>query len=55
MGPITCLPVKSINILDCTLRNDGYYNNWNFTREIVNVILIDMVNLKIFFYNIKNA
>ena len=45
----------TIKVLDCTLRDGSYYNNWNCTREIVNVILIEMVNLKIFFYNIKNA
>ena len=28
--------LKKINILDCTLRDGGYYNNWNFSNEVVN-------------------
>ena len=28
--------VKKIQILDCTLRDGGYYNNWDFSKEIVN-------------------
>ena len=28
--------MKKINILDCTLRDGGYYNNWNFSNELVN-------------------
>ena len=27
---------KNINILDCTLRDGGYYNNWNFSKKLVN-------------------
>ena len=30
---------KKINILDCTLRDGGYYNNWNFSLSIVNKYL----------------
>ena len=26
---------KKIKILDCTLRDGGYYNNWNFEKKIV--------------------
>ena len=26
---------KSIKILDCTLRDGGYYNNWDFDTEVV--------------------
>ena len=26
-------------ILDCTLRDGGYYTNWNFSSEIVNKYL----------------
>jgi 4-hydroxy 2-oxovalerate aldolase len=25
-----------IEILDCTLRDGGYYNNWNFNYKLVN-------------------
>ena len=24
------------NLLDCTLRDGGYYNNWNFSKKLVN-------------------
>jgi len=27
---------KEINILDCTLRDGGYYNNWDFSKNLVN-------------------
>ena len=25
-----------MKILDCTLRDGGYYNNWNFSNKVVN-------------------
>ena len=25
---------KNFNLLDCTLRDGGYYNNWNFSKNI---------------------
>ena len=28
--------MKNINIIDCTLRDGGYYNNWDFSNQIVN-------------------
>ena len=28
--------MKEIKILDCTLRDGGYYNNWNFSNKVVN-------------------
>ncbi len=28
--------MNKINILDCTLRDGGYYNNWDFSKELVN-------------------
>ena len=41
-----------MKLLDCTLRDGGYYNNWNFERNLVNSYLeamkassIDMVEL----------
>jgi 4-hydroxy 2-oxovalerate aldolase len=27
--------MKKINLLDCTLRDGGYYNNWDFSRELI--------------------
>ena len=26
----------SLNLLDCTLRDGGYYNNWEFNDKLVN-------------------
>ena len=26
----------SLNLLDCTLRDGGYYNNWEFKDKLVN-------------------
>ena len=28
--------MKKLNLLDCTLRDGGYYNNWDFSKELVN-------------------
>ena len=28
--------MKNFNILDCTLRDGGYYNNWNFEIPLIN-------------------
>ena len=33
---------KKIVLLDCTLRDGGYYNNWDFPIEIVNEYLESM-------------
>ena len=38
-----------INILDCTLRDGGYYNNWDFDSEIVNKYLVSMAESNIQF------
>mgnify|MGYP001232770945 CR=1 FL=1 len=27
--------MKNFNILDCTLRDGGYYNNWNFSKNVI--------------------
>ena len=27
---------KNINLLDCTLRDGGYYNNWKFNKNLIN-------------------
>ena len=34
--------MKEIKILDCTLRDGGYYNNWDFSNEVVNDYLDTM-------------
>ena len=28
--------MKKINLLDCTLRDGGYYNNWDFSTDLIN-------------------
>ena len=38
---------KSLKILDCTLRDGGYYNNWDFEHELVKVYLKSMENASI--------
>ena len=27
--------MKKLNILDCTFRDGGYYNNWNFKKKLI--------------------
>ena len=31
--------MKNLTILDCTLRDGGYYNNWNFSKDFINEYL----------------
>ncbi len=31
--------MNKINVLDCTLRDGGYYNNWDFPKDLVNEYL----------------
>ncbi len=38
---------KNINILDCTLRDGGYYNNWNFKDNLIKSYLKLMNKLRI--------
>ena len=39
--------MKKIIHLDCTLRDGGYYTNWNFDRQLVNDYLnaLDKINV----------
>ena len=34
--------MKNIKILDCTLRDGGYYNNWDFSKDVVSDYLKTM-------------
>ena len=36
-----------INILDCTLRDGGYYNNWHFKKDLINEYLRVMDIIKV--------
>ena len=38
---------KSLKILDCTLRDGGYYNNWFFKKELVQNYLSSCAKSKI--------
>ena len=39
--------MKKLNLLDCTLRDGGYYNNWDFSPELVNNYIDTMSKSKI--------
>ena len=41
-----------IKILDCTLRDGGYYNNWDFDENLVNDYLQALDSLQIDFVEI---
>ena len=41
-----------INFLDCTLRDGGYYNNWDFEPDLIKAYLEAMDNLQIDFVEI---
>ena len=38
---------NNIKILDCTFRDGGYYNNWNFNKKIIQKYLNEVGNLNI--------
>ena len=39
--------MNNIKILDCTLRDGGYYTNWDFNESLVEEYAISMNNLPI--------
>ena len=39
--------MKEVNILDCTIRDGGYYNNWNFDIHSVRSYLNQIYKTKI--------
>jgi len=41
-----------VKLLDCTLRDGGYYNNWDFSQELIAEYLLAMDALKIDFIEI---
>jgi 4-hydroxy 2-oxovalerate aldolase len=43
---------NKIKLLDCTLRDGGYYNNWDFEKKLVEDYLLAMDDLKIDFVEI---
>ena len=44
--------LKKVNILDCTLRDGGYYNNWDFSINLINKYLDNMSKSNIQFIEI---
>ncbi|WP_435098242.1 aldolase catalytic domain-containing protein [Candidatus Pelagibacter bacterium nBUS_27] len=42
------MKINKINLLDCTLRDGGYYNNWFFEKELINEYLkvMDMIKIE---------
>lgn len=54
--------MNQFKILDCTFRDGGYYNNWNFPPEIIqkqisncSALGIDILEIGFRFLNIKNV
>lgn len=39
--------MQNINLLDCTLRDGGYYNNWSFAKNLINHYLNCLSKTKI--------
>ena len=53
--------MRNLVHIDCTLRDGGYYNNWDFSEDLINQYLkvmkflnIDFVNLDIDFQKIMD-
>ena len=43
------MTIKKLTLLDCTLRDGGYYNNWDFSKKIIEDYLKAMSAAKIEF------
>ena len=39
--------MKKVNVLDCTLRDGGYINNWEFGQKIIKGIIDNLIESKI--------
>ena len=37
----------SLNLLDCTLRDGGYYNNWDFSEKLIQNYLVNLSRTRI--------
>ena len=37
----------NLTLVDCTLRDGGYYNNWDFSPELINKYLAAMTGVKV--------
>ncbi len=43
------MTIKRLTLLDCTLRDGGYYNNWDFSKDLIEDYLKAMSSAKIEF------
>ena len=39
--------MKKINLRDCTLRDGGYYNNWDFKIDLANKYLFALGKINV--------
>ena len=39
--------INNVNIIDCTFRDGGYYNNWHFNKNLVSKYFIEISKSKI--------
>ena len=39
--------MENLKLLDCTLRDGGYYNNWQFDKDLINEYLKVMDEIKV--------
>ncbi|MBR3604542.1 MAG: hypothetical protein IKL52_00765 [Candidatus Gastranaerophilales bacterium] len=46
------MQAKQIKLLDCTLRDGGYVNNWHFGEKFIEKIISDLINSKIDFIEV---
>jgi 4-hydroxy 2-oxovalerate aldolase len=37
----------SVTLLDCTLRDGGYYNNWDFSQQVIDDYLLSMASIDV--------
>ena len=41
------MQVRKVNLLDCTFRDGGYYNNWNFDKNLIQDYLFNLSKTEI--------
>jgi 4-hydroxy 2-oxovalerate aldolase len=44
---VKILNMNKIKVLDCTLRDGGYVNNWEFSTESIKEIIKSLIDLKV--------
>lgn len=43
---------RSVTIIDCTLRDGGYYNSWDFEHQLINDYFVAMSSIKVDFVEV---